>query len=87
MDGEDDDDEDGDDDEEDEDDEDEDDDDYDTKVCKPFFSSNEEYHFYTLSSFWVCFDIFLFSSLEQKTKGTAGGEGQQGERPAECKQQ
>lgn len=51
MDGEDDDDEDGDDDEEDEDDEDEDDDDYDTKVCKPFFSSNEEYHFYTLSSF------------------------------------
>jgi hypothetical protein len=31
--------------------------------------------------------IFLFSSLEQKTKGAAGGEGQQGERPAECKQQ
>lgn len=50
MDGEDDDDED--DDDEDEDDEDEDDDDdYDTKVWKPFFLSNEEYHFYTLSSF------------------------------------
>jgi hypothetical protein len=30
---------------------------------------------------------FFISSLEQKNKGTARGEGQQGKRPTECKQQ
>ena len=37
--------------------------------------SNEEYHFYILSSFWVCFDIFLFPLWNRRTRELLEGKG------------
>lgn len=55
-------------------------------VMKRLEMSVNEDLFYTCSIYsWVSY-CFSFS-LEQKSKKVAGGEGQQGERPAECKQQ
>jgi nucleosome assembly protein 1-like 1 len=69
-----------------EDDDDEDnDDDYDTKVWKLFSLMRNIISTSFPASEYVL--TLFISSLEQKNKGTAGGEGQQGKRPTKCKQQ
>lgn len=75
---------DGEDDDDEDDDDEDDDDDYDTKVWELFSLMRNIISRPFPTSEYVL--TFLFP-LWNRRKGTAGGEGQQGKRPIECKQQ